>query len=154
MPKIDPEKLIIRVMREDDLEPIVEIDAQVLGQRRPEYYRRKCALALDDTQQLVTSLVAEYDGQVVGFIMGNVYLGEFGIPETTASLDTIGVHPDYQKQGIATQLMEEFITHARAAGVDTVYTLVSWNDWALLRFFEAVGFAPAKTVNLELKVRR
>jgi N-acetylglutamate synthase-like GNAT family acetyltransferase len=50
--------------------------------------------------------------------------------------------------------MEEFVTHARAAGVDTIYTLVNWNDWALLRFFEAVGFAPAKTVNLELKVRR
>lgn len=154
MSKIDPEKLIIRVMREDDLDPIVEIDAQVLGQRRPEYYRRKCTLALDDTQQLVTSLVAEYEGQVVGFIMGNVYLGEFGIPETTASLDTIGVHPDYQEQGIATQLMGEFITHARAAGVDTVYTLVNWNDWGLLRFFEAVGFAPAKKVNLELRIRR
>ncbi len=141
-------------MREEDLDPIVEIDAQVLGQRRPEYYRRKCALALDDTQQLVTSLVAEYNGQVVGFIMGNVYLEEFGIPETTASLDTIGVHPDYRKQGVATQLMAEFITHARAAGVDTIYTLVNWNDWALLRFFEAVGFAPAKTIHLELKVRR
>jgi ribosomal protein S18 acetylase RimI-like enzyme len=99
-------------------------------------------------------VVAVSDGRVVGFIMGNVYLGEFGIPETTASLDTIGVHPEYQKQGIATQLMEEFITHVRAAGVDTVYTLVNWNDWALLRFFEAVGFAPAPTVNLELKIRR
>lgn len=154
MPRIDPEKLIIRVMRVEDLDPIVEIDAQVSGQRRPEYYRRKCALALDETQQLVTSLVAEYGGQVVGFIMGNIYLGEFGIPETTASLDTIGVHPDYQKQGIATRLMEEFITHARVAGVDTVYTLVNWNDWALLRFFEAVGFTPATTVNLELKIGR
>lgn len=152
MAKIDPEKLIVRVMKREDLGPIIDIDAQVLGKRRPEYYERKMVLALDDTSQLVTSLVAEQEGQVIGFIMGNVYLGEFGIPESVAVLDTIGVHPEYQGQGLGRTLMEEFVTHARAAGVKAIHTMVNWNDWDLLRFFEAVGFAPAKTVNLELKI--
>ena len=152
MPKIDPDKLIIRVMREEDMDAIVDIDARVLGLRRPVYYERKCALALDDARQLVTSLVAEQDDQVIGFIMGNVYLGEFGIPETTASLDTIGVHPDYQGQGLAIELMKEFVTNLKKAGVERIYTLVSWNDWDLLRFFEKSDFVPAKMLNLELQI--
>jgi predicted N-acetyltransferase YhbS len=152
MPRIDPDKLIIRVMKEEDMDAIVDIDARVLGQRRPDYYERKCALALDDARQLVTSLVAEQDDRVVGFIMGNVYLGEFGIPETMASLDTIGVHPDYQGQGLAIELMKEFVTNLRKAGVERIYTLVNWNDWELLRFFEKSGFVPAKVVNLELQI--
>ena len=152
MPKIDPDKLIIRVMKEEDMDAIVDIDAQVLGQRRPVYYERKCALALDDARQLVTSLVAEQDDQVIGFIMGNVYLGEFGIPETTASLDTIGVHPDYQGQGLAIELMKEFVRNLDKAGVERIYTLVNWNDWDLLRFFEKSGFVPGKMANLEMQL--
>ncbi len=153
MPKIDPDKLIVRVMKEEDMDDIVDIDARVLGQRRRVYYERKCALALDDARQLVTSLVGEQEGQVIGFIMGNVYLGEFGIPETMASLDTIGVHPDYQGQGLAIELMKEFVTNLKKAGVERIYTLVNWNDWDLLRFFEKSGFTPAKVVNLELTLR-
>ncbi len=90
--------------------------------------------------------------RLIGFIMGNVYLGEFGIPETTASLDTIGVHPDYQGQGLAIELMNEFVRNLEKAGVERIYTLINWNDWDLLRFFEKSGFVPAKMVNLELQI--
>jgi len=36
--------------------------------------------------------------------------------------------------------------------VDKVTTLVDWNDRELIRFFNAVGFTPAKTINLELNI--
>jgi ribosomal protein S18 acetylase RimI-like enzyme len=111
--KVIPPEPQVRVMRPDDLEAVVEIDAQVFGQRRPEYYERKMALALDETQQLVTSLVIEVEGKVVGFIMGEVYLGEFGVPETTATIDTIGVGPAYQGRGVGTTLFEEYASHLR-----------------------------------------
>jgi ribosomal protein S18 acetylase RimI-like enzyme len=152
-----PEKVIppepeVRVMRPEDLEAVVEIDAQVFGQRRPEYYERKMAIALDETQQLVTSLVMEVEGKVAGFIMGEVYLGEFGVPETTATIDTIGVDPAYQGRGVGTTLFEEYASHLRKIGVRSITTRVNWNDWDLLRFFEKMGFVPAKAVNLELKL--
>lgn len=150
-----PEKVIppepeVRVMRPDDLEAVVEIDAKVFGQRRPAYYERKMAIALDKTQQLVTSLVMEVEGKVAGFIMGEVYLGEFGLPETTATIDTIGVDPAYQGRGVGTTLFEAYVSHLRKIGVQSITTRVNWNDWSLLRFFEKVGFTPAKAVNLEL----
>ncbi len=140
----------VRVMRPEDLEAVVEIDAQVFGQRRLEYYERKIARALDETQQLVTSLVIEVEGKVAGFIMGEVYLGEFGVPETTATIDTVGVDPVYQGRGVGTTLFEEYASHLRRIGVQSITTRVNWNDWGLLHFFEKVGFAPAKVVSLEL----
>ena len=152
MPKIDPSKLSIRVMRRGDVDAIIEIDEKVLGARRPDYYDRKCDAALDASNQMVTSLVAMYDKKVIGFIMGNVYLGEFGIPEATASLDTIGVHPDYQKQGVALELISQFISNIKKAQVEYVYALVNWNDWDMLKFLEKSNFVPSRAVKLELKL--
>ena len=152
MPKIDPSKLSIRVMRREDVDAIVEIDERVLGERRPDYYERKCDAALDVSSQMVTSLVAVYEQKIIGFIMGNVYLGEFGIPEATASLDTIGVHPEYQKQGVAVELIRQFISNLKKAQVEYIYGLVNWNDWDMLKFLEKSGFVPSKAVKLELQL--
>jgi len=60
--------------------------------------------------------------------------------------------PDYQGQGLAIELMKEFVTNLKKAGVERIYTLVNWNDWDLLRFFEKSGFVPAKMLNLELQI--
>lgn len=153
MAKLAAEDVEIRVMRESDVEPVTEIDYKVFGERRPDYYERKIAEVLDEERdRLVTSLIAEVAGQVVGFIMGSVYLGEFGIPETIASIDTIGVDPDYQRQGIAGYLLEEFSTTVRKAGVNKVHTLVSWTDTDLLGFFANMGFVAANTLNLKLEL--
>ena len=150
--KVIPPGPEVRVMRPEDLKAVVVIDAQVFGQRRPEYYERKMAVALDDTHQLVTSLVTEIEGKVVGFIMGEVYLGEFGVPETTATIDTVGVDPTYQGQGVGTTLFDAYASHLRRIGVQSITTRVDWNDWDLLRFFEKVGFGPAPMVNLEMSL--
>jgi len=139
-------------MKREDVGAVVEIDERILGKRRPDYYERKCDAALDPSFQMVTSLVAVYDQKVIGFVMGNVYLGEFGIPEATASLDTIGVHPDYQGQGVAVALITQFISNLKKARVEYVYALVDWNDWDMLRFLEKSHFVPSKALKLELEL--
>ena len=152
MPKIEPDKFEIRVMNEDDLKAIIDIDERVSGERRQEYYERKMGIIMDDKGQIGTSLVAVYDKQVIGFVMGNILTGEYGIPGTTASLDTIGIEPEFANAGVGTLLMEEFITNADAAGVTSVQTLVDWNDVRLLRFFNRCGFEPSRTLNLEKRI--
>ena len=74
------------------------------------------------------------------------------IPETTASVDTIGVDPELQHHGVGRVLMEDFARNARVAGVKKIYTRVLWNDLALIRFFDSVGFIPGRMINLELAV--
>jgi predicted N-acetyltransferase YhbS len=96
------------------------------------------------------SLVAEKeDGTVVGFVMGELYLGEYGIFQEQATLDTLGVDPDYQQQGIGERLINEFVDHLRKVGVRKISTLVDWNDSRLIHFFSANQFIPSKTINLE-----
>lgn len=151
MAKLAPENVEIRVMRESDLDLVTEIDYKVFGKRRPEYYERKIAEVLDqDSGRLMTSLVAEVRDQVAGFVMGSVYLGEFGIPESIAYIDTIGVDPDFQRQGIGAYLLDEFKTTVQKAGVSKVHTLVDWSDTDLLGFFADRGFVAANTLNLKL----
>ncbi len=153
MAKLAAEDVEIRVMKESDVAPVTDIDYKVFGKRRPEYYERKIAEALDgESGRLVTSLVAEVGGQVVGFVMGSVYLGEFGIPETIAYIDTIGVDPKHQRQGIAGYMLDEFKTTVKKAGVDKIHTLVNWSDTDLLGFFANSGFVAANTLNLKLEL--
>ena len=140
----------IRLMKADDFDAVVAIDEKVLKASRPEYYEVKFEKLFRSKDYLPTSLVAEEeDGTVVGFVMGELYMGEYGIFQEEASLDTIGVDPDFQHKGIGEQLISEFMDHLRNVGVKKINTLVDWNDSKLIHFFSANQFNPSKTINLE-----
>jgi predicted N-acetyltransferase YhbS len=144
------ENLEIRALKPEDLRAIAEIDEKVLGESRKDYWERRLALMNSQSSQI--SLVAEHQGEVVGFILGDVSGREFGVPETIGWMDTIGVAPAFQKKGVATALAHELIKNLKAIGVRTIYTLVSWDDWDLLQFFHAMGFTRGDMINLELKI--
>jgi len=146
------QKRVMRVLKKDDLNAIVEIDATASKENRREYYQRKIDAILNPAHNINASLVCEIDGQVVGFVMGDVYFGEFGIPETSATIDTIGVAPSVQNHGIASELLDQFMMNMKAAGVKKVYTLVNWDNFALEKFFSRQKFAPSKRINLEYTV--
>ena len=143
----------IRLMKADDFGAVVGIDEKVLKTSRPEYYEIKFEKLFKSKDYLPTSLVAEdADGTVVGFVMGELYVGEYGIFKEEASLDTIGVDPDCQHKGIGEQLINEFMEHLKKLGVRKVNTLVDWNDSKLIQFFSANQFVPSKTINLERSI--
>ena len=144
------ESVKIRRLQKSDLDAIVEIDEKVLGENRRNYWERKLELMNNRSSQI--SLVAEVEGEVQGFILGDVSGWEFGVPETVGWIDTIGIDPAYQKKGLATALSRELIQNLKALRVETIYTLVSWNDWDLLQFFHAMGFTRGDMINLELKI--
>ena len=134
-----------------DLDAIVEIDRKVLGRARTDYWENK--IELSNTHYPLSGLVAEMDGKVVGVILGEVSGWEFGIPDTIGWVSTIGVDPAYQHQGIAERLTQDFVKNVKSVGVNIFYTLVNWNDWDLLKFFRAMGFARGgEMINLELKI--
>jgi ribosomal protein S18 acetylase RimI-like enzyme len=116
------------------------------------------------------ALVAEFEGKVVGFILGYVSGWEFGVPDTVGWIDTLGVDPSYHRHGIGRALFNALIVifkhsgreetpEAKEAekreveGVNVVYTLASWNDWGLLQFYQAMGFKKGDMLNLELRIR-
>ena len=145
----------IRLMKADDFDAVVAIDEKILKGSRPEYYRLKFEKLIQSKDYVPTSLVAELeDGMVVGLVMGELYIGNYGISQEEATLDTIGVDPDYQHRGIAAQLIDEFVDHLRALGVRKINTLVDWNDSKLIHFFSSNQFSPSKTINLERSICR
>ena len=83
------ENVKIRTLKKEDLDAIVEIDEKVLGENRKNYWERKLELMNHKSSQI--SLVAEVEGKVVGFILGDISGWEFGVPETIGWIDTIGI---------------------------------------------------------------
>jgi len=146
-------EISIRAMEHTDLAVIVELDALVFGSERPSYFeRRLTVLDTAGADARATFLVAEYHGTVVGFVMGTLTYGEFGLTQVTAILDSIAVHPQHQRQGIGQQLIEAFIQRSTLQGAAAVYTLVNWDNWLLLKVFHAHGFMLASTIPLERRL--
>ena len=143
----------IRLMQADDFDAVVGIDEKVLKASRPEYYEMKFEKLFHSKDYRPASLVAEEEGgTVVGFVMGELFMGEYGIFQEEATLDTIGVDPDRRLKGIGKQLIKEFMDHLRELGVQKIHTLVDWNDSKLIQFFRANEFSPSKTINLERSI--
>ncbi|MGD8889133.1 MAG: GNAT family N-acetyltransferase [Desulfobacterales bacterium] len=140
----------VRLMKADDFDAVVGIDEKVLKDSRPEYYEMKFEKLFQSKDYIPASLVAEEeDGTVVGFVMGELFMGEYGIFQQEATLDTIGVDPDCQHKGIGKLLIDEFLDHLRELGVQKIHTLVDWSDSKLMQFFRANQFIPSKIINLE-----
>lgn len=144
-------EILIRPLKKEDMNELILIDTEITGNRRDSYYKRKF-VEIFDSGRLSVSLVAEIDGVIVGFLLGQVYEGEYGIPEDTAYLDTIGILPKYSKLGVGSKLLDQFVTNVRACNVKKIYTLVNFGDTKLIKFFGSHGFGPSKRLNLELEV--
>jgi ribosomal protein S18 acetylase RimI-like enzyme len=138
----------VRLMKADDFDAIVGIDARVLKAPRLEYYKLKFDKFVKSTDYVPTSLVAETeDGTLAGFIMGELYIGEYGISDE-ATLDTMGVDPSSRHRGVGALLLKEYMDHLRSLGIRKVNTLVDENDAGLVHFFTKNQFSPSKTINL------
>jgi ribosomal protein S18 acetylase RimI-like enzyme len=145
---LSTDTVLVRALEEKDLDAIVRIDASATGRPRREYYRDKVQQSLTGSR-LRTSLVAELDGIVVGFLMAATYYGEFGQPEPTVVIDSLGVHNDFRHRHVGAALMRQFLMNARALGVSRLRTEVGWNEVDLIHFFDRHGFKHGGRLVLE-----
>lgn len=146
--------LIIRNLRIEDKVAVVEVDSFSTGYRRDIYFDRKFRRLLGEDAPFLMGIVAEFKGKVIGFIMGEVNVGEFGMEKPAASIDTIGVHPQFKRKGIGTMLLDEYCSMAAKAGIEVMTTLVS-EDWPeVVAFFTAQGFKPVRLMAMEKKLSR
>lgn len=78
-------------------------------------------------------LVAVESGLVIGLL-------DLSIDGTLATIDTIGVHPDYQRKGIGTSLFELACIRGAALGATTIDAWTR-DDEATLRWYRTRGFS-------------
>jgi ribosomal protein S18 acetylase RimI-like enzyme len=148
---LETDAVLVRTMREDDLQTVVTIDAAATGRRRPRYFQLMLERSVRQVA-LQASLVAELEGRVVGFVIASLYYGEFGVVEPTASIDAISVHPDYRGRLVGKALMRQLRMNLSALQMSTLRTEVAWDDFELLAFFKREGFGPARRLCLESRL--
>ncbi len=143
------ERIRVRSLRPADLEAVINIDAKNTGRRREEFFKIKLEQNLQETG-IKVSLAAELEGVFCGFLLARVFYGEFGRTEPAAVLDTIAVHPDFQRQGVGAALLRQLCTNLIGLGVPRLQTEASWGNPDLLAFFHRAGFRPAERFCLDL----
>lgn len=145
------DRIVVRGLKPDDLEAVIGLDARNVGRRREEFFKVKLQQNLAETG-IKVSLAAETDGLFVGFLLARVFYGEFGTMEPVAVLDTVDVHPDFQRQGVGTALLRQLRVNLRGLGVDRLQTEIGWDDQRLMAFFHREGFRPAPRYCLDLSL--
>lgn len=142
----------IRNLRADDLTTIVDIEDRTTGVSRRPYWEKRIEMS-EAIRPHWTSLVAEYDNRVVGFLFGRAGELEFGLPGTVAWVEIIGVDPAYRKHGVGAALMEQFANSAEDHGIQTIFTLVSKGNELMNRFFSKQGYTQGEMLHFQKKVK-
>jgi ribosomal protein S18 acetylase RimI-like enzyme len=142
------DRIPIRTMRQDDLRALTGIDRQITGRDRSDYLARKLDEALFQSDVRV-SLVAEWDGGPIGFVMARVDFGEFGRVDPVAVLDTIGVDLEYRDQGVGRALLSQLLINLATLRVERIRTELDWRDRDLLAFLDHCGFRPSQRLCFE-----
>jgi ribosomal protein S18 acetylase RimI-like enzyme len=140
----------IRPLDELDIEGIVRIDERIGGQYRPDFWEQRVTYYLRRDPE--SSRVAEVDGRVVGFMLGDVRAGEFGIDRPSGWIERFGIHPDFRGRDLGKQMFEAIVQHFRAEGATTVRTLADAKETSVVGFLKALGFAPSPLQALEISL--
>ena len=140
----------IRPMTELDIEGICRVDERITGRYRPEVWEQRAAYYIRRDPDY--SQVAELDGRVVGFMLGEVRGGEFGLEEPTGWVEFFGVDPGAREKGIGRGLIDALLEHFRSKGAHVARTMVAAQDRDIAAFIKAMGFAPAPVAALEKRL--
>lgn len=132
-------QITIRPLRPDDLEAVVAIDQAIERRPRRTYVRRRLDAALREPARHVQ--FAATDGRrLIGYLLARLLRGEFGRQQTGLRIELVGVRLDQQQHGVGRCLLDALLDHARRQGVAELRSAARWNDHAMLRWFDAMGF--------------
>jgi ribosomal protein S18 acetylase RimI-like enzyme len=140
-------RVSVRAARADDMARVEEIDARITGLAKPEYWPN--AFARYGHRDDRWFLVAEVDGRIIGFIIGEKRAWEFGSPPC-GWIFAIGVDPDLRLGGIGTKLFEAITQGMHAAGLATVRTMLARDDALNMAFFRSQGMMGGSFIQLEM----
>jgi ribosomal protein S18 acetylase RimI-like enzyme len=131
-------------MEHEDIDSVLAIDRKITGKRRAVTYTELITGDLGGV--LALSFVTEVDGVVQGFLLARrVYTvsppGEVGL------IQILGVDPDYQRQGIATKMVNALLDTCRAKKLNAVRIMINENDSQLVGLFEHMGFRRGELID-------
>lgn len=88
------------------------------------------------------------EGRLVGYILGFVRGGEFGLRDRVGWIEFLGIDPEYQRSGLGRTLIQNLLSYFKRRRVNIVMTLVQEHQADLHGFFLTLGFQPASVKTL------
>ena len=140
--------LLVRPVRARDLDRIIAIDAQITGIEKADYWHERFHRYGERKRQPCFFLVAECDGDIDGFIIGEVRDWEFGTPPC-GWVFGISVRRETRLSGIGTRLLDTLCSSFKKAGVSKVRTLLVFDDLLVMTFYRSQGMMAAPIITLE-----
>ena len=119
--------IAIRVAGLDDLDGIYCLDKSELDA----YLKETIEKTLQDSS--ASTLVAETDGNIIGYINFSFVLDE-------AELNKVVTHRDYRGRGIASALINDSIRILKEKGIVTIFLEVREDNVVAQKLYEKIGF--------------
>jgi GNAT superfamily N-acetyltransferase len=151
MEAIATQPVAVRTLAAADLAQVVAIDAALEGRPRRNYVERRLAAALRDPA-LHAQFAAIDDRGLTGYILARVLEGEFGRSGRSLRLELVGVRPDAHGHHVGARLFEALSLWARRHAIGDLRTQAAWNDFAMLRWLDAMGFELAPNTIVDCAV--
>ncbi|MHA1966303.1 MAG: N-acetyltransferase family protein [Candidatus Hodarchaeales archaeon] len=142
------ESIIIREMKESDIDSIIKMDKRISGVFRPEMWKAEIEHYLKNNS---IGIVAEIQEQVIGFMIGTMHPWLFGI-ENGGWIEVLGVHPDHTAKGVGKKLGNKLFRKFKAHDIEVVYTCVEWTSSDLLEFFRTLEMTKSNFITLMKKL--
>lgn len=144
--------LRIRAAGPDDLGAIIDIDAEVTGLRKVDYWYELFARYGGTRGRPQRSfLVAERDRHILGFIIGEVRDWEFGSPPC-GWVFAIDVDPQVRQRGVASALLAAMRERFESVGVRVLRTMLASDNHLILSFFRSQGMRAGRLIPLETEI--
>jgi ribosomal protein S18 acetylase RimI-like enzyme len=144
--KADGGRFCVRAATAADIPAVVRLDEINTGLAKPDYWRD--AFARYGARPNRFFLVADEDGRLDGFIVGEVRAWEFGSPPC-GWIIALGVDPGVRLQKVGSQLFEVMCEALRGCGVDKVRTMLARDDDLNMAFFRSQGMWGGPFIQLE-----
>ncbi len=139
----------IRPIETTDLNAVIAIDAEASGLEKIDYWYELFHRYGTRGRQQRFFLVAEAEGAIQGFVIGEVRDWEFGSPPC-GWVFGIAVRRNVRLGGVGTALLAAMLDCFRRAGVDKVRTLTARDSGLVLSFFRSQGMMAAPFIPLEM----
>lgn len=144
-----PPSVRIRSVRPGDLEQVIAIDSIVTGLEKRAYWRTIHRRYGDAERAGRRFLVAEAEGRVAGFVIGEVRDWEFGSPPC-GWVFAIDVLPEFRLAGLGTHLIDAMANWFRREGVSKLRTILARDNTLILSFFRSMGMTTGPFIPLEM----
>ncbi|MBI1732969.1 MAG: GNAT family N-acetyltransferase [Gammaproteobacteria bacterium] len=134
-----------------DLDTVVRLDRETTGIEKRAYWQEAFARHVAPPHNGRLFLVAEKDGAAVGFIVAEIRAWEFGSPPC-GWVFALNVARGLREHGIASVLYDQLCARLRAAGIDTIRTMVAVTNKVNLSFFRSMGMTSGPYIELEKRI--